>query len=388
MFSKRLDAFDNELFAGLNARRRALEEAGREVFDFSVGTPDFEPPAHVVRALVEAAEDPASWRYTLHLEGSLARAVCDYYRRRFGVELAPSQVAICSGTQEGMGYLALSLVDPGDVALVPDPCYPVFQGAVRLAGATPAFYPLTAEHGFRPWMGAIDPELADRATYLVVSLPANPVGSIAGEGTYEEVVAFAKEHDLVVVHDNAYSDIVFEGPDGGSFLAVPGAMDVGVEFFSLSKSFNVTGARLSFLVGREDVVGAFRKLRGQFDFGTFLPLQRAAQAALEGPDDGVRALRAAYGARRDALVASLEAIGWEPPSAAGTMFVWARLPRRYPDSWAFVEELMDATGVIVSPGASFGPHGEGYVRFALVLDEARIRRAVALMGEAGFGGDA
>ena len=387
MFSKRLDAFGGELFASLNARRRSLEEAGAEVFDFSVGTPDFEPSPHVVRALVEAAEDPVNWRYSLHLEDELARAVCGYYDRRFGVELSPLQVAMCAGTQEGMAYLALSLLDPGDVALVPDPCYPVFAGAVALAGGAPAYYPLTAEHGFRPHMASIDPAVADAATYLVVSLPANPVGSIAGEGAYEEVVAFAKEHDLIVVHDNAYSDIVFEGGAGGSFLAVPGALDVGVEFFSLSKSFNVTGARLSFLVGREDVVAAFRKLQGQFDFGTFTPLQRAARAALEGPLDDVRELHDAYARRRDALVESLGAIGWEPPSAAGTMFVWAKLPARYADSRAFVEELMDATGVILSPGASFGPHGEGYVRFALVMDEARIRKAVARIGAAGFGGD-
>lgn len=387
-FSRRLDAFGDEVFASLNARRRALEAAGKPIVDLSVGTPDFEPPAHVMDALVEAAKDPANWKYSLHDTDELLEAVCAYYERRFGVKITPDMVMMVSGTQEGMGHLALALLDPGDSILVPDPCYPIFAGAAHIAGATPVYYPLTRENGFKPDVASIDPEVADKATYMVVSLPANPVGSVGNDELYEGIVEFAREHDLLVVHDNAYSDIVFDGPAGGSFLSFDGAKDVGVEFFSLSKSFNVTGARLSFLVGRPDVVAALRKLRGQIDFGTFLPLQKAAVAALTGPLEPVEAQRLDYQARRDALADGLEAIGWARPSAKGTMFMWARLPERYAgDSTAFVEQLMDATGIIVTPGASFGPEGEGYVRFALVLPPERLAAAAAAIGEAGFGGE-
>ncbi len=220
---------------------------------------------------------------------------------------------------------------------------------------------------------------------MVVSLPANPVGSVATPEFYEELVAFAKAHDLLIVHDNAYSDIIFDGNKGGSFLAYEGAKEVGVEFFSLSKSFDVTGARLSFLVGRPDVVAAMRKLRGQLDFGTFIPLQRVAIAALTSDLGPVEQQRLNYQARRDALADGLEAIGWERPNAQGTMFMWAKLPERYENSFDFVQELMEKAGVVVTPGAAFGPEGEGYVRLALVLPPEELARAAAKIGEAGFG---
>lgn len=385
-FSSRLDAFGDEVFASLNAQRRALQAQGCDMVDLSVGTPDFEPPAHVVNALVEAAADPVNWRYALHDEPELLDALCDYYQRRFGVTITPDMAMLVSGTQEGMGHLALALLDPGDTALVPDPCYPIFAGAVKLAGAEPVYYRMVAEHGFLPHVADIDPAAADAAKYIVVSLPANPVGSVGTDEVYEEIIDFAKAHDLLVVHDNAYSDIVHDGEKGGSFLRFDGAREVGVEFFSLSKSFNVTGARLSFLVGRPDVIAALRKLRGQIDFGTFIPAQRAAVAALTGPLEPVEEQRQRYRERRDALCDALEEIGWERPNAQGTMFVWARLPERYPDSMQFVQDLMNEAGVVVTPGASFGPSGEGYVRFALVLPPEGLRDAVARIGAAGFGG--
>ena len=383
--ARRLDLFGDEVFAALNVKRRELEAQGREVFDLSVGTPDFEPPAHVVDALVRSAQDPRNWRYSLHDKDELLQAVCDYYADRFGVGgIEPAQVMSCRGTQEGMAHLCGALADPGDLALVPDPCYPVFQNATKLAGVTCAYYPLTAEHDFLPCVSQIDPAVADAARYMIVSLPANPVGSVGTPELYEELIAFARAHDLVIVHDNAYSDIVFDGPAGGSFLAYPGALDVGVEFLSLSKSFNVTGARLSFLVGRADVVAATRKLRGQVDFGMFYPEQDAAIAALTGPRDSVERQRLRYQERRDALCDGLEAIGWERPNAHGSMFVWARLPHGRHDSMAFTEELLERAGVIVTPGASFGPSGEGYVRMALVLPPEGLRAAVAAIGEAGM----
>lgn len=383
--SQRLDRFGTEVFASLNNKLLALKAQGKTIYNMSVGTPDFKPYDHVVEALTQAAQDPEMWKYALRDLPELKQAVCDYYERRFGVSgITPSMVQSCNGTQEGVGHLGLALLDPGDTILVPDPCYPVFEAGAKIADAKLEYYPLVAEHNYLPYVAGIDPKVADRAKYMIVSLPANPVGSVGTPEIYEEIIAFAREHDLLIVHDNAYSDIVFDGEPGGSFLQYPGALEVGVEFFSLSKSFNVTGARIGFLVGREDVVSAFAKLRSQIDFGMFFPIQKAAIACLNGPRDEVEAQRLKYQQRRDALCDGLEDLGWERPNAHGSMFVWAKLPGGRTDSMAFCEELMEKAGVVVTPGASFGPSGEGYVRMALVLPPDQIALAVEAIREAGL----
>lgn len=383
--SQRLDRFGAEVFASLNNKLLALKAQGKTIYNMSVGTPDFKPYDHVVDALTQAAQDPEMWKYALRDLPELKQAVCDYYERRFGVSgITPSMVQSCNGTQEGVGHLGLALLDPGDTILVPDPCYPVFEAGAKIADAKLEYYPLVAEHNYLPYVAGIDPEVADRAKYMIVSLPANPVGSVGTPEIYEEIIAFAREHDLLIVHDNAYSDIVFDGEPGGSFLQYPGALEVGVEFFSLSKSFNVTGARIGFLVGREDVVSAFAKLRSQIDFGMFFPIQKAAIACLNGPRDEVEAQRLKYQERRDALCDGLEDLGWERPNAHGSMFVWAKLPGGRTDSMAFCEELMEKAGVVVTPGASFGPSGEGHVRMALVLPPDQIALAVEAIREAGL----
>ncbi|MEE1529058.1 MAG: aminotransferase class I/II-fold pyridoxal phosphate-dependent enzyme [Collinsella sp.] len=383
--SQRLDRFGAEVFASLNNKLLALKAQGKTIYNMSVGTPDFKPYDHVVEALTHAAQDPEMWKYALRDLPELKHAVCDYYERRFGVSgITPSMVQSCNGTQEGVGHLGLALLDPGDTILVPDPCYPVFEAGAKIADAKLEYYPLVAEHNYLPYVAGIDPEVADRAKYMIVSLPANPVGSVGTPEVYEEIIAFAREHDLLIVHDNAYSDIVFDGEPGGSFLQYPGAVEVGVEFFSLSKSFNVTGARIGFLVGREDVVSAFAKLRSQIDFGMFFPIQKAAIACLNGPRDEVEAQRLKYQERRDALCDGLEDLGWERPNAHGSMFVWAKLPGGRTDSMAFCEELMEKAGVVVTPGASFGPSGEGHVRMALVLPPDQIALAVEAIREAGL----
>lgn len=384
-FSKRLDRFGDEVFASLNARRRALEAEGKTVIDLSVGTPDFEPPAYLKQALIDAAQDSENWKYSLRDVDELSAAVCSYYQNRFGVDcIEPNMVMSVNGTQEGMGRLAEALVDEGDLVLVPDPCYPVFRGAALAAGAELAFYPLNAETNFLPKVADIPDEVADRAKYMVVSLPANPVGSVGTPEVYAEIIDFARAHNVLIVHDNAYSDIIFDDVEGHSFFENEGALDVGVEFFSLSKSFNVTGARLSFLVGRPDVVAAVRKLRSQFDFGMFIPLQKVAIAALTGPRDSVLAQEKLYQERRDALCDGLEAIGWTRPNAHGSMFVWAKLPEGHENSIDACLELMEKAGVIVTPGASFGPAGEGYVRIALVQPPEVLRQAVDAIKAAGF----
>ena len=383
--SQRLDRFGAEVFASLNNKLLALKAQGKTIYNMSVGTPDFKPYDHVVDALTQAAQNPEMWKYSLRDLPELKQAVCDYYERRFGVSgITPSMVQSCNGTQEGVGHLGLALLDPGDTILVPDPCYPVFEAGAKIADAKLEYYPLVAVHNYLPYVAGIDPEVADRAKYMIVSLPANPVGSVGTPEVYEEIIAFAREHDLLIVHDNAYSDIVFDGEPGGSFLQYPGALEVGVEFFSLSKSFNVTGARIGFLVGREDVVSAFAKLRSQIDFGMFFPIQKAAIACLNGPRDEVEAQRLKYQERRDALCDGLEDLGWERPNAHGSMFVWAKLPGGRTDSMAFCEELMEKAGVVVTPGASFGPSGEGHVRMALVLPPDQIALAVEAIREAGL----
>ena len=383
-FSKRMQLFGDEIFAALNEKKVALEAAGRTIYNLSVGTPDFAPAPHIMEALVSAAQDPENWKYSLRDLPEMLDAVCSYYKRRFGVEISPCQVASCNGSQEGCGHIGMVLCDEGDTVLLPNPCYPVFIAGAKLAGAEPYFYPLVKEHGFLPYVAGIPEDVARRAKYMIVSLPANPVGSVGTPELYAEIVAFAKKYDILIIHDNAYSDIIFDGAVGHSFFNTPGAMDVGVEFFSLSKSFDVTGARVSFLVGRPDVVAAFRRLRGQIDFGMFLPVQKAAIAALTGPLDQVKEQCAVYQQRRDALCGGLRSIGWDVPNSHGSMFVWAPIPPKYTSSMDFCMDLVEKSGVLCTPGSSFGPAGEGYVRFALTMPAAQIDRAVQSIRDSGI----
>lgn len=383
-FSKRMNRFGDEIFAALNVKKQKLIDEGRTVYNLSVGTPDFETPEHIKKAVAEAAMDSKNWHYSLGDMPELLSAVCDYYKKRFGVDITPEQVTSCNGSQEGMGHIGMVLCDEGDTVLLPTPCYPVFIAGAKMAGAEPYYYPMTAENGFLPDVDSIPEDIAKKAVYMIVSLPANPVGSIGTPELYEKIVAFAKKYDILIIHDNAYSDIIFDGVVGGSFLNIPGAIDVGVEFFSLSKSFNVTGGRMSFLVGKSDIVAAFKKLRSQIDFGMFLPLQYAAIAALRGPLNSVKDQNKMYELRRDTLCEGLSKIGWQVPKSKGSMFVWAPLPKGYTDSMDFCLELVERCGVICTPGCSFGPLGEGYVRFALTLTPEKIKSAIDEIEKSGI----
>ena len=382
--ANRMKRFGDEIFAALNVKKLELEKEGRQIYNLSIGTPDFAPPKHIQEALIESAKDPDSWKYSLRDIPELLEAVCTYYQNRFGVEISPDEIMSCYGTQEGVGHLALALLNPGDTVLLPDPCYPVFQAGAFLAEADPWYYPLTKEHDFLPYLEGIPEDVACRAKMMIVNLPANPVGSIASPGIYEELVAWAKKYDVLLVHDNAYSDIIFNGAVGNSFFNTPGAKEIGVEFFSLSKSFNVTGARISFLIGRREAVDAVRLLRSQIDFGMFLPIQKAAIAALTGATDSVKAQCKDYEARRDALCGGARALGWDIPDAKGSMFVWAPIPEAYTSSMDFCMDLLNKAGVLCTPGSSFGPHGEGYVRFALVLPPEKIAEALQSIKNSGL----
>lgn len=365
-FARRMEQFGAGIFNVLDEKRRERENAGKKVYNLSIGTPDFSPAPHVMEALSQAAMKPENYRYALSERPELLAAVQNWYRRRYQVELAQDEIMTVYGSQEGIAHIGWSICDPGDVVLVPDPGYPIFEMGPLLCGAKTVHYPLLPENHYLPDLSAIDPETARAAKLMVVSYPMNPVSVAAPQSFYEDLVAFAQKYNIMILHDNAYSEIIFDGREGRSFLSIPGAKEVGVEFNSLSKTYNLTGARISFVLGNRDMVQHFRTLRSQIDYGIFLPIQIAAEAALNGPQDGVEAQRLAYQARRDALCGGLRKIGWNVPDSEGSMFVWAPLPEGYTDSTAFCLELLGKTGLLCTPGAAFGTLGEGHVRFALV----------------------
>ena len=382
--STRLDRFETGIFASLNAEKDRLIKEGRQVYNLFIGTPDFAPPAHVLEAASKASLEPENWKYSLAETDELLEAVCDYYGRRFDVEISSDMIIAVNGSQEGMGHIGMALCDKGDVVLLPDPGYPAFYAGAALGDAEIVYYPIVKENGFMPRLDLLDEEVLKRTKYIVLSYPSNPVGAVADKAVFEEIIGYAKKYGFLIINDNAYSDIIFDGKQGFSFLSLDGAQEVGAEFFSLSKSFNVTGARISFLIGNKDIVGALKKLRSQYDFGMFYPVQKAAVAALTGPLDSVKAQCVEYEKRRDALLEGLKKYGWEIPKSQGTMFVWAPLPKGFTDSKKFCEDLVKETGVLCTPGIAFGPNGEGYVRFALVLPPEKLSEIADVIGKSGF----
>ena len=375
---------ESNIFNQLDDKKRELQARGVDVINLSIGTPDFSPDAHVMQAVSAAAEEPENYKYSMNDTPELVRAVQDWYARRYDVKLDPEQVMSVSGSQEGIAHVAFPFVGPGDLVLAPDPGYPIFTFGPMMTGAEIGLYPLYAEKGWILDFDDIPDEVADRAKLMVVSYPNNPTTAVADRDFYVRLVAFAKQHNILVLHDNAYSDLVLDGSEGISFLSVPGAMDVGIEFNSLSKTYNLTGMRVSFAVGNRDMIRRFHDFRSQIDYGMFYPAQAGAVAALTGPQDIVARNRAGYQARRDALCGGLRRIGWDVPDSRGSMFVWAKIPQGYASSAAFVLELMDKSGVICVPGLSFGAQGEGYVRFALVVPPARMEEAVRRIADSGI----
>lgn len=382
--AQRMEEFQPGIFNVLDERRQQRLAQGLPVYNLSIGTPDFLPEPHVVHALAQAASQPANYRYSLTELPELVEAVQHWYLRRYGVELEPDELMSIYGSQEGLTHIGWALCDPGDVVLVPDPGYPIFEMGPALCGAEIVHYPLKEENGYLPDLDGIEPELADRAKMMVVSYPANPVCVTAPDEFYHKLIAFAKAHNIIILHDNAYSDIIFDGREGKSFLAYEGAKEVGVEYNSLSKTYNLTGARISFVLGNRQIIQTFRRLRSQIDYGIFLPVQYAAIAALNGPQDSVARNQAEYQARRDALCGGLRSIGWDVPDSQGSMFVWAPLPKGYHNSVDFCFELLERSGLLCTPGAAFGQLGEGHVRFALVQPVSMMQEIVAAVEASGM----
>lgn len=381
--AKRLDAFQNGIFSELDQKKEELIKEGRTVYNLSVGTPDFEPDAHVINALVEAAGKPENYKYSLRDKEELIQAVILYYKNRFDVELDADETMALYGSQEGIAHIGMALCNPGDLVLVPNPGYPVFEIGPYLAGAEIGYYELSPENNYLPDLNAIPKDMVKRARMMIVSYPLNPVCAVAPDSFYEELISWAEKNEVIIVHDSAYADIVYDGKVCRSFLSFEGAKKVGVELYSLSKSFNMTGCRVSFVSGNKEIIKNFRKLRSQIDYGLFFPIQDAAIAALTGPQDSVKKHCMEYEKRRNALCEGLKKAGFEAPLSAGSMFAWMKVPEGY-SSTEFCLKLMEKTGVLCTPGNAFGSLGEGYVRFALVLPVEQIRKAVALIQE-GFG---
>ena len=381
-FSELTKKLGTGVFARLTAKKLEAEKRGKTVYDLFVGTPDFPCEKHILDAGIKAMSDPENIKYTLLDSPEMINAVIAYYSSRYGVSLTADMIASCNGTQDGMGHVGMLLADRGDVVLLPDPGYIAFETSALFAYAEPYYYPLTEKNGFLPDFSAIPEDVLKRTAYLVLSYPSKPGGAIAPPRVYEEAISLARKYGFAVINDNAYSDIIFEG-EGGSFLAFDGASEVGAEFFSLSKSFDTTGARISFLIGNAEIVGAFRKLRSQYDFGMFGPVQAMAVAALTGDKSGVKRRCEEYKRRRNALCGGLRRIGWNVPDSKGTMFVWARVPEGHGTSEEFAGELIERAGVMCTPGSSFGPSGEGYVRFALVKPVEVLEAAVKAIADSG-----
>lgn len=383
-FSSLINDFKPGIFGALNERKEELLRAGRKVYNLSVGTPDFRPAPHVMKAMQEACGKAENYKYSLADMPELLEAVQYRYEKRFGVHIGTDEVMSVYGSQEAMAHIGMVFCDPGDVILVPNPGYPMFEMSGIMAKADVQYYNIEEKNGYLPDLDSIPEAVLKRTKYMIVSYPLNPVCVCAPDEFYERLIAFAKKHHIVILHDNAYSDITFNGGPGRSFLSFEGAKDVGVEFYSLSKSYNLTGARISFVVGNKDIISRFRLLRSQIDYGIFYPVQIAAIAALTGPDDFIEEQRQQYAARNRALCGGLRSIGWDVPDSQGTMFVWAKIPEGYESSADFCMKLMERTGVIVTPGSAFGSNGEGYVRMALVVDADVIDEIIRVLDASGI----
>lgn len=380
----RLNHFETGIFEYLDQKKKELIKQGRKIYNLSIGTPDFAPPDYVMKAVSEACLEPENYKYAMADSDELLQTLCEYYKKRFCTEIYPDEICAVHGSQEGIGHIGLALCDEKDVVLLPDPGYPIFEVGAYLGESQMYFYPLLEKNGYMPVFSEIPEDILKRTKYIILSYPSNPVGAVATKEVYLEAIEYAKKYGFIIVNDSAYSDIHYDDTKTFSFLSLPGAREVGIEFFSLSKSFNLTGARISFAIGNKSVIEALKLLRTQYDFGVFKPVQKAAIAALKGGNEFTEKQRMVYQGRRDALCSSLRNIGWNVPDAKGTMFVWAPLPQGYTDSAEFCAMLMDKTGVICTPGSAFGKNGQGYVRFALVKPENELREIVDIIRDSGI----
>lgn len=383
-FAKRMDRFDTGIFVQLAAIKAERLKKGREVIDFSIGAPNIPPSKQIIDVMLSETAKPENHVYAIQDHPQLLDTVAAWYTRRYGVTLDPgSEIVSLAGSQEGFTDIPMAVVDPGDIVLVPDPCYPAFVDGPKLAGAQIFYMPMTPENGYIIDLDAIPEDIARKASLIIVNYPNNPTAAVAPPEFYHKLIAFARRYEICVLADNAYSDLVFDGCYGGSFLEYEGAREVGVEINSLSKTYGLAGARIGFCMGNRELIARIKKIKSG-DYGMFIPFQLAAAAAISGDQSAVAATREAYQSRRDVLCREFFKIGWEIPKSRATMFAWAPLPAGYTDSAEFCKQLLARSGVLLTPGASFGPAGEGHVRIALVRSEEEMCRAARLIRESGI----
>lgn len=377
MFAKRIDNLPPYLFARIDEMKAKKRAEGVDVIDLGVGDPDLPTPPHVVQALIDAAQDPDNHHYPSYLGmQSFREAVAGWYSRRFSVDLDPStEIISLMGSKDGVAHIPEVLVNPGDYVLVPSPGYPVYSTGTLFAEGKIHEMPLLQEHAFLPDLDAIPREVADASKLMWINYPNNPTSAIAPPAFYEEVVQFAREHQIVVVSDNAYSEVSFDGYRAPSFLETDGASEVGIEMHSLSKTYNMTGWRIGMAVGNADVIRGLGIVKTNIDSGTFNPVQYAAITALSGPQDCVAEACNIYQERRDVLVGGLKRLGFDIEAPKATFYVWLKTA----DSIGTAAKMLNEAGIVVTPGVGFGKAGEGYVRFAITRSVDRIREAIERM---------
>ena len=377
MYSEKLRSLPPYLFASIDELKREKLNEGIDLIDLGVGDPDMPTPSNVIDALCEAARDPKNHRYPSY-EGMIEfrEAIVEWYKRRFGVSLDPEKEAMTLiGSEEGIAHIPFAFLDEGDVALIPDPAYTVYRIGCILAGGRPVEMPLLEENGFKPDLEMIDEKTRKEAKIIFINYPNNPTAATAEKEFYKEVIDFAAENEIIVCNDNAYSEIYYDGQKPPSFLEVKNAKEVGAEFNSLSKIYNMTGWRIGFLVGNEDIIKGLGMVKANIDSGASNAVQIAGIEALRGDQTCVESNRRIYKERRDSLLKGIEHLGLKADKPRATFYVWARVPEEY-DSMKFTKLLLDKAGIVVTPGVGFGRYGEGYVRFSLTEKVERIEEGV------------
>jgi LL-diaminopimelate aminotransferase len=376
--AKRLDRLPPYLFVEINRKIAELEAKGKDIVDFGIGDPDLPTPAHIIERMCGAAHDPANHRYP-ETDGlpELRQAIAEWYERRFGIALNPAkEVLPLVGSKEGIGHVAVCFIEPGDLALVPDPGYPPFSLGTILAGGEPYFMPLKEENDFLPDFETIPDGVADRAKLMWLNYPNNPTGAIAAPEFFEKAVHFARQHGLAICHDAPYTEVAFDGYKAPSFMETTGAKEVGVEFHSLSKTYHMTGWRIGMMVGNADMVNALFRVKSNLDSGVPQAIQYAAVEALRGSQEHIAKHNAIFQRRRDRLVKVLNEIGLKARMPRATFYVWAKISQGY-TSMDFAKRLLDEVGVAVTPGSGYGKGGEGYIRFSLTISDDRLEEGVS-----------
>lgn len=379
--SKKLESLPPYLFAQMDAAKRQARQQGRNIIDLGVGDPDMPTPGFIIDKLYEAAKDPRNHRYALD-QGmpELRQAIADWYKKRFNVELSPEkEILPLIGSKEGIAHIPIAFLDKSDVALIPDPGYPPYRNATILADGKPYAMPLRQSNGFLPDLDDISASVAQKAKLMFLNYPNNPTAATAQESFFKRVLEFANKYNVVICHDNAYSEIFFNAHKPMSFLQLPGAKDVGVEFHSLSKTFNMTGWRIGWVCGNEKVVGALAKVKSNIDSGIFQAVQMAGIAALKEGDCAVEEHNKIYSERCRVFVDGLKEIGLNVEEPKATFYVWVKLPKKAKSSIEFSKILLERANIVATPGIGFGKYGEGYIRFALTVDKEKLKEAVGRM---------